>query len=919
MKAHNLSQIEWPVGRLASICILCAAITAPALGQTTEASPEDPVAVTEYGTVTLAVQDTDLAQVLEMLSIQSQKNIITSKNVSATISANLYDVTFHQALDSILKVNGYNYVEEGNFVYIYTQEEMDEMEQAQRKTESRIFELDNLSALDANELIAPLLSEAGKSSFRGDVQPGIQPDEGDVGQDNWAFAAMLVVNDYPDNLDQIAKLLHDLDVPPQQVLIESTILQTTLDESNAFGIDFSIVGDVNFSDFTSPLAGVTNLLNGDDSANGFQPLDNKAHVGTSTVGNTQGPGGLKIGLVNDDISVFLKVLDEVTDSTVLARPKIMCLNRQRAEVLVGARVGYLSTTATETSTTQTVEFLDTGIQLLFRPFISREGMIRLELAPSVSEASLRTVTDAQGLSVTIPDELTNEITTNVRVKDGQTLVLGGLYKESTRISRRQIPLLGDIPIVGAAFRGQDDTVDRDEIIFLITPTIVHDEALWEAGDSILNDTESIRVGARQGLLPFSRDKNTDNYNNRAYESYHRGDLDAALYWINNSMRSQPNQPEIVGLRDQILGAKEQGQDRSVLQRAFGHHLGRSVQHTTPTGPAVVQYDTTFVPRPASPAGRSWTTPPTRTESPVGSTFTPSSPTTSVTPATEPFEPMETPEQTATTDEGWLPELEDGVTTVDPWNEQTPDFEDGFDSFPEDSQTEVFTDDVTAPDAFTPETSEPAFTPESSPQAFTPESSSFEPGSSEGSFDPASSSDFVPEATTSTFTPTPAPAPAPAPVTAPMPSATTSVATPSSRQSGSVDSQFKMEPFERVSETETADAGGHWLPELGSETTITTPRPAIKPASGTADATPRGNEISAASPSSSSMPMPMPASQTENDRMVDLFVHEYFSALGLQNLSPFVDATGTDQASVPFATFDDMVETDLVNAENDDRP
>ena len=78
-------------------------------------------------------------------------------------------------------------------------------------------------------------------------------------------------------------------------------------------------------------------------------------------------------------------------------------------------------------------------------------MIRLELAPSVSEASLRTVTDAQGLQVTIPDELTNELTTNVRIKDGQTLVLGGLFRESTRVTKRQVPFLGDIPILEPRF------------------------------------------------------------------------------------------------------------------------------------------------------------------------------------------------------------------------------------------------------------------------------------------------------------------------------------------------------------------------------------------------------------------------------------------------------------------------------------
>ena len=163
-------------------------------------------------------------------------------------------------------------------------------------------------------------------------------------------------------------------------------------------------------------------------------------------------GGLKAGIIQDHVGAFLKVLDEVVDTTVLARPRITCLNRQRAEVLIGTRYGYLSSTQTQTSTTQTVEFLDTGIQLIFRAFISPDGMIRMELMPSVSSAVLH---DDGGQQV--PDEVTQQLMTNVRCRDGETIILGGLFKESTSATRNQVPLLGDIPIIGAAFRGQVDS------------------------------------------------------------------------------------------------------------------------------------------------------------------------------------------------------------------------------------------------------------------------------------------------------------------------------------------------------------------------------------------------------------------------------------------------------------------------------
>lgn len=515
------------------------------------------VTIDEFGTVDLVVSNTEITQILEMLSIQSKKNIIASKNVSGGVSANLYDVTFNEALDAILRVNGFGYIEEGNFVYVYTLEELSTIEQARKKTESRIFELQYLSANDANEFVIPLLSSDGKAAYRGDIESGYKPSLSKGGSDSYAWASKLVVNDYPENLDQIATLLVDLDTAPAQVIVEATIIQTKVTEDNEFGIDFASLSNIKIGSITGgPLAAAGNLVSGS-----FGAISAKAF--TSTVGSTSSStdlGGLKAGIIKDHVGAFLKVLDQVVDTTVLARPRIMCLNRQRAEVLIGTRVGYLSTTQTQTSTTQTVEFLDTGIQLVIRPFISPNKMIRLELQPSVSSATLR-----QDAGQTVPSEITQQLTTNVRCRDGETIILGGLFRESTTISRSQVPILGDIPVIGAIFRGQDDQIEMEEIIFLLTPTIIPDERLWEYGKDSLELVESVRVGARAGLLPFSHDQITANYNRDALNAYRQGDLDKALYWSNLSLHSSGNQPEMVRLRERITGEKESVWERDMLR------------------------------------------------------------------------------------------------------------------------------------------------------------------------------------------------------------------------------------------------------------------------------------------------------------------------------------------------------------------
>ncbi len=563
--------------------ILPLALVQPVLGQASgSAAPapagDDTKAIQATGKETFGVQfqDTDILQALQMLSIQGQKNIIAGKGVSGTVTANLFDVTVQEALDVILRANDLRYEEVGNFIYVYTRDDWEAMQQARRKKESRRFTLEYISAKDANEFVQPLISEVGKVSFMGQTERGVQADVSNAGEDSWAFQAMLVVNDYPENLQAIADFLAEVDTPPQQVSVESTIVSTRVNEDNAFGIDFSVIGDIDFADLTNPLAAVNNLISGNNTPGekateelGFQPIDNRAAAGSSTVGRTSQAGGLKIGVISKNVSAFLRVLDEVTDTMVLARPRVMALNRQRSHILVGEKVGYLSTTQTETTATQTVQYLDTGIKLIFRPFISKDGSIRMELAPSVSEATLRQVTTDAGGGVVIPDEKTNEVTTNVRVKDGQTLVLGGLFQEKTTISRRQVPLLGDVPILGNAFRGQDDKLERNEIMFLITPTIVHDSLIARTGDEANAFAEAVRVGARESLLPFSREKMSSSHNQQAIEALANGDTEKALYHTENSLRINGNQPEMIRLREQ-LDKKQPGR---VFERDMYKRIG----------------------------------------------------------------------------------------------------------------------------------------------------------------------------------------------------------------------------------------------------------------------------------------------------------------------------------------------------------
>jgi type IV pilus assembly protein PilQ len=521
----------------------------------------------------LAVNDEDLGRVLEMLGLQTQRNIVTSKNVSARVTFNGYGVTFYEALDAILHVNGYGYIEEGNFIYVYTIEEIDEMKKAMRVKVSKAVRLNYLNSIDAAEFVKPLLSAEGQIKTNG--KAAAFNIGGPNGADEFVGDATLVIYDYEENVAEIEKLVGQLDTRPQQVLVEATILQTSLTEANAFGVDFSVIGDMDLLDFVGtggPLSVGNALISGrgarlDGAATVPTAVPNDLRGGgvTSSPGNTAGPGTFKLGVYYDDVAVFLRMLDEVSDTTILSNPKILALNRQSARVLVGRKVGYLSSTSTDTATTQTVEFLDTGTQLNFRPFVSADGWIRMELKPQVSEAIIRETRDSSGSSVTIPDEVTNELVTNVMVRDGQTIVLGGLFREETKSSRRQVPFLGDIPILGNAFRGRDDSTNRSEIIFLITPTIVNDQQMAEAGKRGLDFVRDTRDSHREGLLPWSRDRMSGQLLVEAERLATDGNTDRALFNVRRSLQLNPAQPDALRLRDRLMKERKAVPGRSGLE------------------------------------------------------------------------------------------------------------------------------------------------------------------------------------------------------------------------------------------------------------------------------------------------------------------------------------------------------------------
>jgi len=151
--------------------------------------------------------------------------------------------------------------------------------------------------------------------------------------------------------------------------------------------------------------------------------------------------------------------------------------------------------------------------------------------------------------VQIPNQTTQELRTNVRVKSGQTIVLGGLFREDSVSTNRQVPVLGDI--APGAFSGQADRTVRQEVIFLVTPTIVQDPKSDLDGDKALKVIDAVQAGARAGLLPFSHQQIGGHYQLQALDAWRAGDRDRAALYADQALRVAPTSPSMIQLREDI--------------------------------------------------------------------------------------------------------------------------------------------------------------------------------------------------------------------------------------------------------------------------------------------------------------------------------------------------------------------------------
>jgi len=400
-------------------------------------------------------QGDDVGQVLRLLARQAKVNMVVSDAVQGTVTMRLEDVTALQAISIIVKAKGLFMDKIENVYYIKTA-----AEKTAEPTESDSYQFSYARAKDVSPLIASQLQSKSPP----------QIDE----RTNTMF-----FSETRSNIDNIRKILLQIDKPTRQVMIEARLVEVSADPVQAYGINWA--GTV--GSFSSPKTFSYGGYNESKATSGSNIPTNGLALGNTNNNNFFGnlghladiPQSMFAILSVPQFSATLQALNEDADAEFLANPRVVTADNQQAkiEVIRNQPVPQLNFNE-QTATAVFGGFQDKvfGNTLIVRPSINKDNYITLAVKPEISNKVGDFHFTFNGADVTSPIIDKRTLDSNVLIKSGDTLALGGLISDQAAKARTKVPVLGDIPVLGYAFQSHDNERHKRNLLIFVTPTII---------------------------------------------------------------------------------------------------------------------------------------------------------------------------------------------------------------------------------------------------------------------------------------------------------------------------------------------------------------------------------------------------------------------------------------------------------------
>jgi len=423
--------------------------------------------------ISLDFQDVEVRTILQILAKESGTNIVASDTVNGKMTLSLKDVPWDQALDLVMQARNLDMRQQGNIINIAPRDELLAKDKAFLQAEKEIAELGSLYSqnfqlkyknveefrkilrldeIDTNNTRNTLLSNRGSAL----IDPATNT---------------LIVTDTRSVIEKFRKLIDELDVPAQQVMIEARIVEATDGFARDLGVKFGYGGTERQTawGFNSGNGGISAANNGGTSGNigtssGRWSVNTNINLPVAAAANSI---ALVRALSSGALNLELSASEQLSKTKTLANPRVLTQNRQEAKIESGTEIPYQDTSTSGNNTTTTTTFKKAVLGLVVTPNITPDGQIIMNV-----KINKDTPIDCRVKNEATKCIQTKNLDTQAMVENGGTLIVGGIYEEENGNTLTKIPLLGDIPVIGNLFKTRQNSQSRRELLIFITPRIM---------------------------------------------------------------------------------------------------------------------------------------------------------------------------------------------------------------------------------------------------------------------------------------------------------------------------------------------------------------------------------------------------------------------------------------------------------------
>lgn len=425
--------------------------------------------------ISLNFQNIEVRSLMQVFADFTGLNFVTTDSVSGQVTVRLQDLPWPQALEVVMQAKGLSARQEGRVVWIAPQDEW--LQRERKRLESQAA----LEAVSPMQVLSFRLQYARATEVAQRLQgmtPGMGSSGSGPGGGRWLSTRgtvlaeprtnQLFVTDVPTRLKEVQSLVHKLDVPVRQVLIEARIVEADDQFGQSLGVRLGVGSQrtvqVGGQNVAVGQLGATNATSGAGAVSG-----NQVGLAAGAAGQTLvSPASVAVSLFNAAadryINLELSALEAEGRGRVVSRPRVITADQTKALIEQGTELPYQTTTATGAATMTAITFRKANLKLEVTPQITPDGSVVLEV--DVNRDSVGQLTTA-GYAIN-----TKHVKTQVRVQDGGTVVLGGIFEDSDKNDEAKVPALGEVPLLGWLFRNRQQLRKRSELLVFLTPRVV---------------------------------------------------------------------------------------------------------------------------------------------------------------------------------------------------------------------------------------------------------------------------------------------------------------------------------------------------------------------------------------------------------------------------------------------------------------